>query len=367
MDLVVADQEQLGMLLAAAFVQPLDNFHDFGHHAGQQVQVPFLQGLAHDGVVGVGEGLSGHLGCGLEIQALQHQQADQLGDGDGGVGVVELDGGRLVEVDEVLTVGGAVDPQNILEGGAGEDILLLDPQLLALLGGVVGIEDPGDILGLVLFQQGLFIVLSVEGVEVQLLLGLALPQAQGADIVVAVADDGHIVGHGDDGLVGEGDLDGVLVAAVAPGIAVAGPVVGGLLLGAVLAEALLEEAEAVPQAVAGQGNALGDGAVQEAGGQTAQAAVAQGGVLDVLQLGQIHALFGEGLADGLENAHIEEVGVDQTAHEVLGGEVVGLAMALPRLFAVGPVLIQSHHHRLTQAVVQPLGGGGGEGLVMAQL
>ena len=318
-------------------------------------------------MVGVGKGLAGHLGGGLEVQPLGHQQPDQLRDGQGGVGVVKLDGRGLVQVDKVLAMGGTVDPQDILERGTGEDVLLLDPKLLALAGGVVGVENPGDVLGLVLFQQGLFIVLGVEGVEVQLLLGLALPQAQGADIVVAVADDGHIVGHGDDGLVGEGDLDGVLVAAVAPGIAVAGPVVGGLLLGAVLAEALLEEAEAVPQAVAGQGNALGDGAVQEAGGQTAQAAVAQGGVLDVLQLGQIHALFGEGLADGFENAHIEEVGVDQTAHEVLGGEVVGLAMALPRLFAVSPVLIQSHHHRLTQAVVQPLGGGGGEGLVMAQL
>ena len=212
-------------------------------------------------MVGVGKGLAGHLGGGLEVQPLGHQQPDQLRDGQGGVGVVKLDGRGLVQVDKVLAMGGTVDPQDILERGTGEDVLLLDPKLLALAGGVVGVENPGDVLGLVLFQQGLFIVLGVEGVEVQFLLRLALPQAQRADVVGAVAQNGHIVGHGDHGLVGKGDLHGVLFPAVAPGIAVAGPVVGSLFLVAVFVEALLEEAEAVPKAVAGEGNALGDGAV----------------------------------------------------------------------------------------------------------
>ena len=364
---VIPDQGEAGVLLPAAVVQPPEDFHDLREDLPHEVEIPRLQRLGHDGVVGVGEGLPGHGHGGIKVQSFGHQKADELGNGEGGVGVVELDGGGLVEVHQILAVSGAVDPQNVLEGRAGENILLADAQELSLAGFVVGVEDAGDVLGAVLLLERLFEIPGIEGVEVQLLLRLALPQAQCADVVGMVAENGHVVGHGDDGLVGEGDLHGMLFPAVAPGIAVAGPVVGHFLLVACLVEALLEEAEAVAEAVAREGNALGDGAVQEAGGQAPQAAVAQCGVLDVFELGKIHALFGEGAADGMENAHVEEVGVDQPSHEVFGGEVVGLAVPLPALFALGPVFADGHHHGLPQTVVEALGGGGGECLVVTEL
>ena len=47
-------------------------------------------------------------------------------------------------------------------------------------------------------------------------------------------------------------------------------------------KALFEQPVAVAQPVARQGDIVGHGAVQEAGGQTAQSPVAEGVVLDVL-------------------------------------------------------------------------------------
>ena len=84
-----------------------------------------------------------------------------------------------------------IGANDVLKGGRGEHILLLHPQALALPGGVVGVQDPGDVLRLVLGVQGPLVILRVEGIEVQLLLGLALPQAEGADVGGLIANDGQ--------------------------------------------------------------------------------------------------------------------------------------------------------------------------------
>lgn len=49
MDLLVLDDKQRRMFGLAAGVNL--NFHNLRHHAAQQIQVPFLQRLAHDSVV----------------------------------------------------------------------------------------------------------------------------------------------------------------------------------------------------------------------------------------------------------------------------------------------------------------------------
>ena len=229
----------------------------------------------------------------LEVHAFLHQQTNQLGDGHGGVGVVELHGVEVCKMGQVIAMGHLVGAHHILQGSGGEHILLLDAQALALPGGVVGIQHTGDVLGLVLLLQSPQVVLVVEGIEVQRGLRLALPQAQGVDVVGAVADHGHIIGDGQHGLVRELHPDGVVVAAVGPGITKLGPVISGFLLAAVFIKALLEQAVLIPQAIAGQGNVGGSGGVQEAGSQTAQAAVAQCIVLDFFQNSQINAVGGK--------------------------------------------------------------------------
>ena len=156
-------------------------------------------------------------------------------------------------------------------------------------------------------------------------------------------------------MVGELHLDGVVVAAIGPGVAELGPVVGLLLLAAVGIKALLEQAVFVPQTVAGQGNVGGGGGIQEAGSQTAQAAVAQCVVLDFLQAAQVNAPSGEELLHLIQNAQVVQVGIHQPANQVLGGEIVSLPLVHTGALAVAPVVCDGHHHSLAQGLVELLG------------
>ena len=354
---VVFDDEKTRMLPLQLLVNAADDVHDLGDHGGQQIQGPLLEGLGHDGMVGVGEGPLGNGEALLEIHALGHQQPDQLRDGHGGMGIVQLHGIVVSEAAQVVAVGALKGPQHILERRGGQDVLLLDAQTLAFPGGVVGIQHTGDVLSLVLLRQSPQVILVVEGGEVQLLFGLALPQPQGIDVVGAVADDGHIVGNGQHGMIRELDLHGVIIPAVGPGIAVLGPVIGIFLLAALLIEALLKQAELIPQAVAGQGDVAGSGRIQEAGSQAAQTAVAQRRVLDLFQAAQIHALGGEKLLHLVQNAQVIQIGIHKPADQVLSGEIIGLPLLEPGRFAGLPVVGDGHHYSLAQSLVELLGGG----------
>ena len=217
---VVLDDKEAGMLPLQLVVNAADDVHNLGNHGAQQVQGPLFQSLGHDGVVGVGEGALGDGEALLEIHALVHQQTDELGDGHGRMGIVQLNGIVVGKPAQVVAVGVLEGPQHILQRSGGQHVLLLDAQALAFPGGVVGVENTGDVLCLVLLSQGPEIVLIVESGEVQFLFRLALPQAQGIDVVGAIADDGHIIGHGQHGMIRELDLDGVVVPTVGPGIAI---------------------------------------------------------------------------------------------------------------------------------------------------
>ena len=282
------------------------------------------------------------------------------------MGVVQLNGNELRQTVIVRAVLRAVVAQDILQRGAGEDILLLDAQALALPGRVVRVEHAGDILGLVLLFQCLDIVLGVEGVEVQLLLCLALPQAERTDSRGLIADDRHVVGHAVDGLVGKVDLNGQLVAAMAPWVAVFGPVVGVLALAAAH-KRLLEQAEAVAQTIAGQRQVERGGAVQEAGGETAKAAVAERCVLNMLQTGQIDALFSEGGLHFAQDAEVKEVAVDQTADQILRGEIERAAARRLTALGLGPVVADLHHDDLAQRLMQTLRRGLLQRLVVLEM
>ena len=73
-----------------------------------------------------------------------------------------------------------------------------------------------------------------------------------------------------------------------------GPVVGRFHLPAIL-KGLLEQAEAIVQTIAAQGDILRGGGVQIARGQAAQAAVAQRRILDILHIAQVRSLLIEQL------------------------------------------------------------------------
>ena len=75
-----------------------------------------------------------------------------------------------------------------------EEVLLLEPQLLALRRVVDRVEHLGDVLRGVLLLDGADVVAVVEDREVELLAGARAPEAHGVDGVVAVAGDRRVVG-----------------------------------------------------------------------------------------------------------------------------------------------------------------------------
>ena len=75
-----------------------------------------------------------------------------------------------------------------------DTILLLQPQELARLAIVVGVEDLGDVLGVDLFLAGARVVAHVEGLQVEGGERLGLPQAQHVGRVDPAARVGRVVG-----------------------------------------------------------------------------------------------------------------------------------------------------------------------------
>lgn len=81
----------------------------------------------------------------VKVHALLAEQADELGDGDDGVRVVELNGRVVGKGAEVAAVHGLIALEDVLERRGAEEVLLLEAQHLALVAVVVGVEDLGDV------------------------------------------------------------------------------------------------------------------------------------------------------------------------------------------------------------------------------
>ena len=111
--------------LLEAVLQHDDIGVDLGDDREEKPHGPFFERLGHDRVVGVGEDpLRDGERLVVAEAVLLHQQAEQLGDRYGGVGVVELDGVFVREGGEILPVPPEILPQDALERRGGEEILL---------------------------------------------------------------------------------------------------------------------------------------------------------------------------------------------------------------------------------------------------
>ena len=235
----------------------------------------------------------------------------QFGDRDRRMGVVELDGGMVGQrVERAVFVEMAAD--EVLQRGGGEEILLPQPQFLALGRGVVGIEHARDRLGAGARRGGADQVAVVERGQLQRRGRARRPQPQRVDVAAAPAGDRRVVRHRQHRLGripdrargrlvaaeifdDAAETDGVARFAVGefPRIAVRQPLLRKFVLPAVL-DALLEQPVLVADAVAVSRNAERRHRVHEAGGQPPEPAIAECGVrLDLAQSVEIDAERGE--------------------------------------------------------------------------
>ena len=176
----------------------IDHHHIAVHlrdHRLKQAHIPLLQGLRHDGVVGIGKGLPRNLQSAGKRDALLRQQPHQLRDGDHRMGVVQLDGIFLRERCKIIPMLLFVLAQDILEGCAGEEILLFQAQALSFVRIVVWIQHAGNRLCFVALPHRTVVFLLVKQLEIESIDGFRLPEAQRIDPLSAVPNDRHIVRH----------------------------------------------------------------------------------------------------------------------------------------------------------------------------
>ena len=339
-------------------------------HLVEEPDAPLLERLGKQRVVRVGEGPRDDRPCLLPGQSVDIvKESLEFDDGDGGMGVVELDRGLLGEIVPIL-IAPPEASDDVLERAGDEEILLDEAEFLAALGVVIGIEHLGNGLARVLVVHRLVVAAAVEGLEVEILRRLGGPEPQEVHGRRPVTRNGNVVGNADEFLRPcplrhvvadriedildhsvEFDLGGVLGADDLPGGAVFHPVVGKLHLVAV-AELLPEETVLVMDAVSDRRQVKRRQRVEEAGRQTAQATVAEAHVVFLLaEFVDVEAEFPDRLAHvQVDIGALEAVDVE-APHQELQGEVV------EPLHVVVPVLGLGGHQALDDHALDGLGGG----------
>ena len=337
--------EALHLLLPAAG-DLLQNLPDTGQQRLKQLLGPALQRLRQHRVVGVGHGAGGNVPRLVPGKArIVHQNTHQLRDHQRRMGVVDLDDVLLVEVFQGA-VGLDVLPGDGLHGGRNEEILLLQPQGLALIVVVLRIQHLGDDVRHGPFLPGPQVLPLAEQLHVDGLGTLGVPQPQGVHLLGIVPGDLHIARHrqhtgivlmhhhqvavippGAD-LAAEVDLLRLLRLGHEPRIAQILPVIGQLHLLAVH-DLLLEDTQLVADGVAGGGDLQRGHAVQIAGRQTAQTAVAETGIrLHVEDVRRLEAQRLHGPCQRLQQLQIVGVLHQAASHEKLHGHIVDLPLLL---------------------------------------
>ena len=330
-----------------------DDLHVARQQIVHQADRPGLQGLGQQRVVGVVQRVGGdppRLRPGET--RLVEQQPHQLGDGDRGMRVVHVDRGVIGQGRQRL-VQRQMAPHQVLQRGRGEEVFLAQPQRLAGRRLVAGVEHAGDRLGVRARGEGADVVAAVEGGEFDRVDGARRPQPQRVGVLPLPADDRRVIGGGqhrlarvpdaarrilvaDDLLDIAAEADGIdeLRSLEFPRVAVGQPIFRHLVLPAV-GYHLTKQPEIVADAVAVGGQADTRHALHEAGGEPAEAAVAERGVGFLLaDLVEIDAKRRKRVARRLGEAEVGQAIEQQATDQEFDGEIVdGLAVGLMRAAA----------------------------------
>ena len=275
------------------------------------------------------------------------------------MGVVDLDDILLMEVLEGAVLLDVLAGDG-LNGGGHEEILLLQPQGLALVVVVLGVEHLTDGVSHGALLGGMEVLALAEELHVDGFGAAGLPQTQGVHMVGVVAGDLHVAGDGQHtgvvlmdhhqvvvvpagaDLAAEADLLGLLQLGQQPRVAQLHPVVGKLHLLA-LHDLLLENTQLIADGVARRRDLQGGHAVQIAGGQAAQTAVAETCIrLHVEDVRRFEAQLADGGGQRLQQRQIEGVFHQAAAHQELQRQVVDLALFLVGRLLAGLYAVLGH-------------------------
>ena len=146
--LVLVNDLHLGVLVF--FCHPLIQLFDIGdklgHYLFQVSKGPFFQRFRQDRMVGISAGFAHHFNGLIHGKCLfLHQDADQLRNYHGRMGIVDLDHRMFIHLTQVVFLF-LHFPEDKLGGIAHHKILLVDPQQVPCLVRVVRIQKQGQVL-----------------------------------------------------------------------------------------------------------------------------------------------------------------------------------------------------------------------------
>ena len=286
---------------------------------------PHLERFGQQRVVGVGHRVARDVpGLAPVEVVLVDEQAHQLGDRHRRVRVIELEAILFRKRGEVVAVSIPPVAQGVLQGRRGQEVLLSQTQFLAVLGCRVRVQHHRDVLGRVFRGNRIRVATRVELLEVEFVARRRGPQTQRVDDVVLETGYGDVVRDCQDvvsvdpnvtrlaagvdlHIAAAAELDRLRIfdALDFPRKALAQPGVGLLDLVAVV-DALVEHAVAVTNAVADDRQRKRRAAVEEAGCQATEAAVAEPGVaLALANVFQVEADALEGIPGFTFDAEVE--------------------------------------------------------------
>ena len=275
------------------------------------------------------------------------------------MGVVQLDGDLVGQVLQ-RSVAGQVVLHDITDGCGREEVLLAQAQDLALNMVIVGVQHLGNQLCIGVLAHCSVVVAQREAGHIKI-GGLCLPQTQLGNALAVVALHIHVGRNGHDAVVVgvldvveavvpvltdlavKTDLHGLIRVALQPHLTAGQPVVGTLLLPAVH-DLLLEDAVLVQDGVAGAADAGGGHAVQIAGSQTAQTAVAQTCIrLFLKDAVNADISVGQGLFCHLVQTQVQQAGLQAAAHQELHAQVIHLLGAGADGLGLELRVVLAHH------------------------
>ena len=377
--------EGLPCFAAEAFVDLLDDGVDAGELQAEQVLIPGLQSLGQNGVVGVGADAGDHVpGHVPGIEVFVNENTHQLGDAQGRMGIVEVDSHLLGQI-----IQGAINRHMVtddgLDGCRAKEILLGQAEQLALGVVVGGVQHLGDGGGVGCLLLGTGILTLGKETHVEILNVAGAPQTESAHSLRICARDHHIVGNGLDLLgilvndltmprglpfltdtAAEANLEGTVGSGHQPDLAAREPHVGKLDLKTVY-DHLLEKTVFVAQGEARGWVVQRRQGVHEAGGETAETAVAKARVgLTGVKLIKIKAHTRKGLLISLIQAEIAEIGLQGATQKklhthivnALGTGLIDLLFESAALF--GKYVANGHSRGLIHLILGGLGGGAAE-------
>lgn len=111
--------------------------------------------------------------------------------------IIQLDLVLFREILESIVVNFLVSKDDIVDGSRAEEVLLLKSELLTGIGGVIWIEDTGNVLSILSLANGTVVVTGVEPVEIEAISWLGFPKSQVVCVIGIKSWNRGIIGHSD--------------------------------------------------------------------------------------------------------------------------------------------------------------------------